>query len=276
MTNKVIFWLDADITNFSISYYLQKISGAEFYAIIDITDKPKKFFQEQKLVKFKKIWFYHDFMNQKIKSEPNYLKSFEEKYDIDLWQLSKNDRIFIDDYNHFYKFSDHEISEIMEKECKLYEEVLDQVKPDFFITTETALRPHHLFYLLCKKKGVKVLMFNTANWGNYCYISENYHKLDNFKDLFTNKKALPTTFNDIQSRLESNVHSKEVSKFYQSHRNSKIKLIQAAFQLLILSDNSNEKTHYTYYGRKKLKVLFDEINSFIKRWKRIVQNKMFA
>ena len=42
MTNKVIFWLDADITNFSISYYLQKISGAEFYAIIDITDKPKK------------------------------------------------------------------------------------------------------------------------------------------------------------------------------------------------------------------------------------------
>ena len=169
MKQKIFFWLDADVTDFCISYYLQKISDAEFYAIIDITNKPKEFFQEQKLVQFTKIWFYHDFMNQKIKSEPNYLKSFEEKYDIDLWELAKNDRIFAHDYNDYYKFLEHEISEIMEKECKLFEEVLDQVKPDFFITTETALRPNHLFYLLCKKKGIKVLMLNLANWGNYCY-----------------------------------------------------------------------------------------------------------
>ena len=39
---------------------------------------------------------------------------------------------FIDYYNTFYKFSDHEISEIMEKECRLFEEILDEVKPDFF------------------------------------------------------------------------------------------------------------------------------------------------
>ena len=44
--------------------------------------------------------------------------------------------------------------------------------------------------------------------------------------------------------------------------------MRAAFQLLIFSDNSNEKTHYTYYGRKKLKVLFNEISSIIKRWYR--------
>ena len=149
MKQKIFFWLDADVTNFCISHYLQKICDAEFYAIINITNKPKKFFQEQKLVQFKKIWFYHDFMNQKIKSDTNYLKSFEEKYKIDLWKLAKNDRIFIYDYNNYHKFSEHEISEIMEKECKLFEEVLDQTKPDFFITTETALRPHHLFYLLC-------------------------------------------------------------------------------------------------------------------------------
>jgi CDP-glycerol glycerophosphotransferase (TagB/SpsB family) len=44
--------------------------------------------------------------------------------------------------------------------------------------------------------------------------------------------------------------------------------MKAAFQLLILSDNSNEKTHYTYYGRKKLKVLFTEIQHSLKRWYR--------
>jgi len=268
MSNRVLFWLDAEPTAFCIAYYLKKIHDADFFTLVDVTNRQKSFFQSQKLVEFKKTWFYHDFMNQKIKSGANYLKSFEKKYNIDLWQLAKNDRIFIDDYNTFYKFSDQEISEIMEKECKLFEEILDEIKPDFFITTETAMRPHHLFYLLCKKKGIRVLMLNTANWGNHCYISENYHKLDNFNELFTNRKALPTTFNDIQNRLESKILSKKVSKFYQSHKNSKIKLMQAAFQLLVLSDNSNEKTHYTYYGRKKLKVLLSEINNSIKRWYR--------
>ena len=268
MSNRVLFWLDAEPTAFCIAYYLKKIHDTDFFTLVDVTNRQKSFFQSQKLVEFKKTWFYHDFMNQKIKSGANYLKSFEKKYNIDLWQLAKNDRIFIDDYNTFYKFSDQEISEIMEKECKLFEEILDEIKPDFFITTETAMRPHHLFYLLCKKKGIKVLMLNTANWGNHCYISENYHKLDNFNELFANRKALPITFNDIQNRLESKILSKKVSKFYQSYKNSKIKLMQAAFQLLILSDNSNEKTHYTYYGRKKLKVLFSEINNSIKRWYR--------
>ena len=265
MSNRVFFWLDAEPTAFCIAYYLKKIHAVDFFALVDVTNSQKSFFKNQKLVEFKKTWFYHDFMNQKIKSGANYLKSFEKKYNIDLWQLAKNDRIFIDDYNTFYKFSDQEISEIMEKECKLFEEILDEIKPDFFITTETAMRPHHLFYLLCKKKGIRVLMLNTANWGKHCYISGTYHKLDNFNELFANRKALPTTFNDIQNRLEAKILSKRVSKFYQSHKNSKIKLMQAAFQLLILSDNSNEKTHYTYYGRKKLKVLFNEISSIIKR-----------
>jgi len=268
MSNRVLFWLDAEPTAFCIAYYLKKIHDADFFTLVDVTNRQKSFFQSQKLVEFKKTWFYHDVMNQEIKSEPDYLKSFEEKFDIDLWQLAKNDRIFIDYYNTFHKFSDHEISKIMEKECRLFEEILDEVKPDFFITTETAYRPHHLFYLLCKKKGIKVLMLNAANWGKHCYISGNYHKLDNFNELFTNRKALPTTFNDIQNRLESKILSKKVSKFYQSHKNSKIKLMQAAFQLLVLSDNSNEKTHYTYYGRKKLKVLLSEINNSIKRWYR--------
>ena len=48
-------------------------------------------------------------------------------------------------------------------------------------------------------------------------------RLDNFNELFANRKALPTTFNDIQNRLEAKILSKRVSKFYQSHKNSKIK-----------------------------------------------------
>ena len=266
MKQKIFFWITADLTNFCMAYYLQKNHDAEFYAIIDITNRPKKFFKEQKLAQFKKIWFYHDAMNQKIKSDPDRLKSFEEKYDIDLWQLAKNDRIFIYDYNNFYKFSEHEISEIMQKECKLFEEVLDEVKPDFFITTETALRPHHLFYLLCKKKGIKVLMLNLANWGNYCYISENYHQLDNFEEIFKNKISSQTTFEQLQKRLDEKTLSNKLTNFYNKNRKSKFKKIKAAIQLLFISNNDNIKTHYTYFGRKKSEVLFKEIKNLLKFW----------
>ena len=54
MKQKIFFWIDADITSFCIPYYLQRISDAEFYTMIDITNKPKKFFKEQKLIEFKK------------------------------------------------------------------------------------------------------------------------------------------------------------------------------------------------------------------------------
>ena len=266
MADKVLFWIDADLTTFCVAHHLKKICEADFFSVIDITNRPKHFFKNQKLIEFKKTWFYHDVMNQKMKLESNYLKSFEEKYDIDLWKLAKNDRIFMDNHNSFHKFSDEEISQIMEKECRLFEKILDETKPDFFITLETALRPHHLFYLLCKKKGIKVLMLNAANWGNYCYISENYHRLDNFKKLFLDKKSTPTTFNHIQNRLESNVRSKQHDKFFSSHRTSKIEKIKAVIELLMRSDNSNAKTHYTYYGRTKLKVLFQEIDISIKRY----------
>ena len=63
MKQKIFFWITADLTNFCMAYYLQKNHDAEFYAIIDITNRPKKFFKEQKLVQFKKIWFYHAIMD---------------------------------------------------------------------------------------------------------------------------------------------------------------------------------------------------------------------
>ena len=45
---KILFWLNADFSNFAIAYFLQKKINADFYAIIDVTKKPKKFFEQQK------------------------------------------------------------------------------------------------------------------------------------------------------------------------------------------------------------------------------------
>ena len=121
MRKKILFWINSGSMNiFGLSKYLQPDTDAEFFAIYDVTDKPKKFFQDQKIVNFKKIWFYHDFINKKT-SQPdlNYLKKFEKDTNISLWKLASTERIFL--YNEFYKFSTEEITSILEQECKFFE-----------------------------------------------------------------------------------------------------------------------------------------------------------
>ena len=60
MTDKIIFWLDAFLMNFCLAADLQKKHDSEFFAIFDITNRTKKFFENQNLVKFQKQWFLHD------------------------------------------------------------------------------------------------------------------------------------------------------------------------------------------------------------------------
>ena len=65
MAKKILCWMGSDFTHFCLTNYLEKMIDAEYFAIIDITNKPKSFFENQKLVKFKKIWFFHDHISKK-------------------------------------------------------------------------------------------------------------------------------------------------------------------------------------------------------------------
>ena len=180
MKDKVIFWLSADLLPFCLAYYLQKKIDGEIFAIYDLTNKPKKFFELQKLVNFSKIWFYHDHIRVNKVPEIKYIEKISEKYKLDLQEMVNNDRI-LNKYNEYYNFSENQIQSILESECKLFEMVLDEIKPNYFITSETSLQPHNLFYEICKKRGVKILMLNHANWKKYCYISQERHKIDFIK-----------------------------------------------------------------------------------------------
>jgi|TARA_B100001013_G_scaffold94799_1_gene52921 hypothetical protein len=258
---KIISWLEADLTIFCMLYFFQKKYPSDIYTIIDITNKPKSFFQSQTLVNFSKKWFYHDHINPKLEPNLNWLKNFEKKYDIDLWELGSNDRIF-NHYNEYYNFSKNQILSILEQECRLFEKILDEVKPDFFITGETALQPHHLFHKLCQRRGIKILMLNHANWSTYCYISQERHRLDGLDNLSINDSD-NCTFTELQKILAGSKISKYHKKYMDEFKKSKFSLLKAAFELLIKSDNSNIQTHYTYYGRTKFRVLFNELKSLI-------------
>ena len=117
---KILFWLDADFTHFAIAYFLQKRYDCELYAIVDVTNKPKKFFETQKLVNFKKIWYFHDNIQATKEHDVSYLQEIENKYGINLWKLAINERIFHRFFD-FHKFSRNEILSITQQSVNLFE-----------------------------------------------------------------------------------------------------------------------------------------------------------
>ena len=85
-----------------------------------------------------------------------YLINFEKKYKIDLWKYAINERFFYI-HNRFYKFTKQEILLILEQELKLFESILNEIKPDYFLTYEPVFHHQKLLLDLCRLKGVKVL-----------------------------------------------------------------------------------------------------------------------
>ena len=183
MKDKIVFWFGGDFTQFCMAYYFQKKHDCEMYSIVDITNKPKNFFKNQKLINFKKTWFLHDQYNKDHqKPDIDYLKYFEQKYHIDLWKLAINERHFYN-FNDFHKFSTNEILSITEQICRFYESFFDEVSPDFFITKLTAFYHLELFRIMCKYHGTKVLMLSVPKVAHKSLISEDDNRIDYVKDL---------------------------------------------------------------------------------------------
>ncbi len=261
MKKKILFWISGALTTFCMAYSLQNKIDSDFFAIIDSYDKPKIFFQKQQLVKFKNTWFYHDHFQNMDKPDLEYLSNFEKKYDITLWELAINERIFYR-FNPVYKFSNNEILAILEKECKLFDKILTEIQPDFLIMHEPTLHQHELLYRMCKKMGIKLLLFNQPNIAR-CIISEKSRIIDakiNLDKIQSSKR----NFNELQSYRQSFSSYKAVQNFKNKFKISNLELLKSALKF-ISNENQHIKTHYTHRGRTKIKVLKDEIIKKLRR-----------
>jgi hypothetical protein len=272
MTDKILFWLYANFMYFGLTKYMRDLYNCELYAIIDITDKSKKFFQEQKLVEFKNIWFYHDYVSKFTKPDLQYLSVIEKTYKVNLWLLASNERIF-SEYNEYYKFTSDQILSILEQECKLFESVLDEVKPDFIIMASPNFHYDHLFYSICKARGIRILIQGPSRFGHRCIISEKVDEIDS-KQVF----QINTTqsIEQLQNYLKGFDITKEGKELTHRFTNSKIQYFQAALSYLG-SANTNLRTHYTYFGRTKINVLKNAIkNAIIEKYRRYFIDKNFV
>jgi len=253
MKDKIIFWLDSDITSFGIAKFLQEKYESEFFAILDITDRVKVFFEAQKLVKFEKIWYYHDHVFPKTIVDLEYLSNFEKRYGVNLWLLALNERLFYQ-FNYFYKFTRNEILSILEQECKLFEAILDEINPNFLIMKTTDLHHNQLFYQMCRSKGIKVMMLEQSRFGYKCLITQERDKIDYVASL-NDLKSPNKTIKDLQDFLHTNNLSTQLNTYKTEYITSKWEKIKAALNFLLVSKNTNLKTHYTYFGRTKLEII---------------------
>lgn len=261
MKEKILFWFGVEFTHFCLSNNLQQKYDADFYSIIDITSKTRKFFENQKIVDFKKIWFFFDYVKKQTKKPDfEYLKNFEEKYKINLWKLAINERIFYKFYD-FHRFSNNEIYSILEQECRFFEKVLDETNPDFVITKDPSRHHHQLFVDLCNAKNIDVLLLSRTTLGNKVILSKKSHKFDT---LYINKnfKQPKRNFNELREYLNNSIFSKYSNKSYKPTNNSKNQI--NALKDYLLSDTKENEEQYYYYGRNKVNVLTNTISTMLK------------
>jgi len=243
--------------HFGIAKFLMDKYDCETYAIIDANSYTKQFFSEQKLVNFNKIWYFRDNVIKK-KEEPNinYLKSFEEKHKINLWELVYSDRIFIQ-YNEYYHFTEREILSILEQECLFFEQVLDEVKPDFILMPTTDYQYNHLLYLLCQARKVEVLMLNPTRLGYLSIISSKFDNLNGIKNEKNFQESdKRKTIEELQNfRNRFNAYKVYTEKIDPQLKLNLFKLMGISLRTLALSLDKNYQNYYKNYGRTFFRLL---------------------
>ena len=252
MTMKILFWFDVALIHFGLAKSIQEKLNCELYGIVDVPHHRKTFFENQNFVKFSKLWYFHDYINTKKTPNIQYLKSIEEKYGLNLRLLAYNERVFFN-YNSFHKFSENEILNILEDQCKLYESVLQEVNPDCIIML-TNQHQNHLFHEICKANGISIIMVTASRLGKKILLVSDSEKLEPLpnveKRIFQN-----TTIADLKIFFKKHNSFDETKKASTEFNFSKINLINAAFKYIFRSKNISQKTNYPYFGHSKIKTL---------------------
>ena len=267
--DKILVWIGAELVHYFLACGLQKKHDAEYYAIIDITNKPKKFFLEQDLVDFKKIWFYHDEINNSNIKKPDtkFLREFEDSQNVNLWNLALNERIFYRFFD-YHKFSDEEIMKIEESSIKFFQRVLDEVKPDYFVTKQPSFHHLELFRIMCDNSNCKVIMMSFPKIAYRMLISKNVTEFDYTKELdeYSNNKK---SFKELRDYLNQHSSFAQLDSYYKDNK-KRIGTRFSALTSFLFSENLNIKSNYNYYGRTKYKV----ISSLVKdKKKRLTREK---
>ena len=264
MSNKILVWVDVGLTQFGIAKYLKKIYDCELFAIYDFNHHIKKSFLNQKLIDFKKEWYYWDHvLNIKQKPDVEYLKSFEQRYNINLCSITITDRVF-NKYNKWYIFSRDEVLRILELECKFFENVLESSEPNFLMIKVTDQHRSHLLERMCRSKGIKILMLETSRLGYRSTISEEANEIDYLENIQSTNDEI--TFSELRNSLRKYDRYKQAKSLRSGGFDFPIwKKIKSSLYWMINTFDKEYRMGYDHFGMTRFNVITDRISAAIKR-----------
>jgi len=278
LKNKVLVWIDPNFLQFGITKFLQKKYDADYFAVTDLNHHLQKSFMKQEIVNFKKIWSYWDesFKNQKIDLE--YLMDFEAKYNMSLWNIVYSERLFLN-YNPYYKFSSHEILQIIQHDCKLFEKILDEVNPDFLLINGVDFHRNYLFSEICKSRGIKVLMLFSSRLGYRCMISSEFDKFD--KNLEIPTENIPqknlNELHDYLKQYDKFNHTMTIKSGADGY--SFLYKIKTLFHWMSKTFDKKYRDTYDHYGITRYRVIKNQLSLMIKKYFResfLLKNSIFS
>jgi len=262
LKDKILFWIDMSLLQFAIAKTLQEKIDSDLYVIYDLNHHLKKSFKKQDFVNFKKEWYFWDHLGETKKVDLEYLKKVEKKYQLNLWEIAYAERLFYK-WNPYYKFKTEEILSIFEQECKFFEDVLDEVKPDFLIIKTTDMHRNYLLTEICRSRGIKILMLFGSRFGVRGSISS---QSDTFDIHLDEKKANSI---NIQSIEDLDTYVKENHSFDRNvsgggMSTSHFKKIIPSLTWLIKTVDEEWKKGYDHYGVTRLKAMSNYFLSSLK------------
>ena len=272
MAGNLLVWINVDMVHFGLAQYIQEKSTYKSFAIIDIQDVAKDFFLNQKLVNFEKTWYYRDHVKIKNKKpDLEYLESFEKKYKINLWEIVYSEIIFFD-HIRFYTFSYDEILSVIENECRLFENILDEIKPSYFLTNAYSSHSNHLLCKMCQHLGVKILMYTPIRLGYRVAITSHYDVLDIFdKSPDRCASGISRSEEDLYSYLDKysivKHNIEDASRF--DKRITKFQQIKAILQFMKFSSfNTSYLEFYGNFGRTLPQIIKRQLKLSARKYKR--------
>ena len=275
---KLLVWNDVNLLFYGIACFFNNNKNYEVSIIHDLTDDLKQIFQNGKKNIFHNEWYFWDEISwQNKKPDIEYLKKIEEKYKIKIWTDISNERLF-GKGNSYYKFNYEQILSIIENECKFFEKVLDEIKPDFLIIKHTDYHRNHLLAEICGSRGIKVFMLMPSLVGYRTIIVDeklNIHSGPGLQEKFLDN------INNFEQLLES---LKKFSKYDQTKQviagGGKIpisKKILITLKWLLSPISKEDSKRYDYYGATKTNTLFKRIRlGIIKRSRESFIDKNFS
>ena len=262
MKDKILFWCDRKFMHFGIAKSLQEKYDCDLFAIIQLADRTKEIFREQPVAKFNQIWIFNDYVSKENQnSDLNFLASFEEKYNIDLWKIAYTD-VSLSSYNKYHKFTRDEILSLFTQECKLFEEVLDKVKPHFLAIRSYDNQDTRILVELCKARGIKILMTTITRLDDRWIISDEEDYVENYTE---NCSDSILTSDELQKYLDQFTSHSSVrqEKFMAYRKNNRWKGLKSSLSLLLF--HNNDKYLFLSHGRTRSKIITKNICSMLKK-----------